>query len=96
MGINMTTLTMFLTICAEVVRAPISAGDEAITLAIADIIILTPVWGPLLLTVVAPDLAHRIFGPLNDFLTRHQWAIEILVPGGFGVYLITLGIVVLA
>lgn len=96
MGINMTTLTMFLTICAELVRAPISYEQEAVGLAIADVIILLPVWGPLLLTAVAPATAHRLFGPLNDFLTRHKWAIEIIVPGGFGVYLVGLGIVLLA
>jgi Sap, sulfolipid-1-addressing protein len=96
MGINMTTLTMFLSICAEIVRAPLSADQEGIVLAIADVIILLPVWGPLLLTAVAPSVAHRLFGPLNDFLTRHKWAIEVIVPGGFGVYLLTLGIILLA
>jgi hypothetical protein len=95
MGINMTTLTMFLTICAELVRAPISYSQEFIGLAIADVIILLPVWGPLLLTVVAPAVARRIFGPMNDFLTRHEWGLQVLVPGGFGVYLLTLGVVVL-
>jgi hypothetical protein len=95
MGINMTTLTMFLSICAEIVRAPLDNDQEAIALGIADVIILLPVWGPLLLTAVAPAIAHRMFGPLNDFLTRHKWAIEIMVPGGFGIYLLTLGIVLL-
>jgi hypothetical protein len=95
MGINMTTLTMFLSICAEIVRAPLDNGQEAIALGIADVIILLPVWGPLLLAVVAPEVARRMFGPLNDFLTRHKWAIEITVPGGFGIYLLTLGIVLL-
>lgn len=34
-------------------------------------------------------------GPLNDFLTRHKWAMEIIVPGGFEVYLVTLGPILL-
>jgi hypothetical protein len=96
MGVNMTTLTMFLSICAEIVRAPLDTSQEAIALAIADVIILIPVWGPLLLTLIAPATAHRVFGPMNDFLNRHKWAIEIIVPGGFGVYLLTLGIILLA
>ena len=33
--------------------------------------------------------------PLNDFLTRHKWAIEIIVPGGFAIYLLTLGTILL-
>jgi hypothetical protein len=36
-----------------------------------------------------------VFGPVNDFLVRHKWGIEILVPGGFGVYLVALGTILL-
>lgn len=96
MGINMTTLVLYLSLDAEIVRSQVSTIDDAIALAIADVIILLPAWLPLALTVFAPRVAHRVFGPLNDFLTRHKWAIEIIVPGGFGVYLLTLGIVLLA
>ncbi|MGH2993978.1 MAG: hypothetical protein ACRDL1_10620 [Solirubrobacterales bacterium] len=76
-------------------RSEVSALDDAIALAIADVIILVPVWLPLVLTVFAPAVAHRVFGPLNNFLTRHKWAIEIIVPGGFAVYLLTLGTLLL-
>lgn len=96
MGVNMTTLVLYLSLDAEIVRAQLSTAEDAIALAIADVIILLPVWAPLLLTVVAPGVAHRVFGPLNDFLTRHKYAIEILVPGGFGVYLLILGVTLLA
>jgi multidrug transporter EmrE-like cation transporter len=95
MGINMTTLTLYLSLDAEIVRAPLSALEEALALTIADVIILIPVWVPLLLSIVLPRTAHGIFGPMNDFFTRHKWAIEIIVPGGFGVYLLTLGIILL-
>jgi hypothetical protein len=95
MGVNMTTLVLYLSLDAEIVRAQLSTLDDAIALAISAVIILLPVWVPLLLTVVAPRLAHRLFGPLNDFLTRHKYAIEVLVPGGFGIYLEILGITLL-
>ena len=95
MGVNMTTLVLYLSLDAEIVRSEVSAIDDAIALAIADVIILLPVWLPLVLTVFAPTVAHRVFGPLNDFLTRHKWAIEIIVPGGFAVYLLTLGTLLL-
>jgi Sap, sulfolipid-1-addressing protein len=95
MGINMTTLTLYLSLDAEIVRAPLSALEEAFALTIADVIILIPVWVPLALSIVLPRVAHGIFGPMNDFFTRHKWAIEIIVPGGFGVYLLTLGIILL-
>jgi hypothetical protein len=95
MGINMTTLTLYLSLDAEIVRAPLSVLEEAFALTIADVIILIPVWVPLALTLVLPRVAHGIFGPMNDFFTRHKWAIEIIVPGGFGVYLLTLGIILL-
>jgi Sap, sulfolipid-1-addressing protein len=96
MGINMTTLTLYLSLDAEIVRAPLSVMEEAFALAIADVIILIPVWVPLALSIVLPRVAHRMFGPMNDFFTRHKRAIEIIVPGGFGIYLLTLGIVLLA
>jgi hypothetical protein len=96
MGINMTTLTLYLSLDAEIVRAPLSVMEEAFALAIADVIILIPVWVPLALSIVLPRVAYRIFGPMNDFFTRHKWGIEIIVPGGFGVYLLTLGTVLLA
>jgi hypothetical protein len=95
MGINMTTLVLYLSIDAEIVRAPISAGDEATAIAIACVIILIPAWLPLALAAVAPRVAHRLFDPLNAFLTRHKFAIEIIVPGGFGIWLVTLGLVLL-
>jgi hypothetical protein len=95
MGINMTTLVLYLSLDAEIVRSQVSTLDDAIALAIADVIILLPVWLPLALFVVAPAVAHRVFGPVNDFLTRHKWAIEIIVPGGFAAYLLTLGAVLL-
>jgi hypothetical protein len=96
MGVNMTTLVLYLSLDAEIVRAQLSTVEDAIALGIADVIILLPVWLPLLLTVLAPHLAHRVFGPVNDFLTRHKYAIEVLVPGGFGIYLLILGITLLA
>ena len=96
MGVNMTTLVLYLSLDAEIVRSEVSTLDDAIALAIAALIILVPAWGPLLLAAVAPRVAHRVFGPLNDFLTRHKYAIEIAVPGGFGVYLVTLGIILLS
>ena len=96
MGVSMTTLVLYLSLDAEIVRSQVSTLDDAIALAIASVIILIPVWVPLLLTVVTPRVAHGVFGPLNDFLTRHKYAIEIIVPGGFGVYLVTLGIVLLS
>jgi hypothetical protein len=96
MGVNMTTLVLYLSLDAEIVRSQVSTLDDAIALAIASVIILIPVWAPLLLTVVAPSVARRVFGPLNDFLTSHKYAIEIVVPGGFGVYLVTLGIILLS
>jgi hypothetical protein len=95
MGVNMTTLVLYLSLDAEIVRAQLSTVEDAIALAIADVMILLPVWVPLLLTATAPRVAHRVFGPVNDFLTRHKYAIEILVPGGFGVYLLILGITLL-
>jgi hypothetical protein len=95
MGVNMTTLVLYLSLDAEIVRAQLSTVEDAIALAIADVIILLPVWVPLLLTVVAPRVAHRVFGPLNDFLVRHKYAIEVLVPGGFAVYLLILGVTLL-
>jgi hypothetical protein len=95
MGINMTTLVLYLSLDAEIVRAPISVFEEAVALAIADVIILLPVWLPLALTVVEPRAAHRAFDPLSASLNRHKFAIEIIVPGGFGIYLVTLGIVLL-
>jgi hypothetical protein len=96
MGINMTTLTLYLSIDAEIVRAPISVLEEAFALTIVVVIILIPVWVPLALTIFLPRVAHEVFGPMNDFFTRHKRAIEIIVPGGFGVYLLTLGILLLA
>jgi hypothetical protein len=45
--------------------------------------------------VVAPSAAHRIFSALNDFLARHKWAIEIIVVGGFAIYLLTVGLILL-
>jgi hypothetical protein len=95
MGINMTTLVLYLSLDAEIVRAQLSTLDDAIALVISDVLILLPAWLPLLLTIFAPRVAHRVFGPLNDFLTRHKWAIEIIVPGGFAVYLLTLGTILL-
>jgi hypothetical protein len=38
MGINMTTLTLYLSLDAEIVRAPLSVMEEAFALAIADVI----------------------------------------------------------
>ncbi|MGH2961841.1 MAG: GAP family protein [Solirubrobacterales bacterium] len=95
MGVNMTTLVLYLSLDAEIVRSEVSTADDAIAIAIASVIILLPVWLPLGLTVFAPAVAHRVFGPLNDFLTRHKWAIEIIVPGGFAIYLLTLGTILL-
>jgi hypothetical protein len=95
MGINMTTLTLYLSLDAEIVRAPLSALEEAFALTIADVIILIPVWVPLALAILLPRVAHGVFGPMNNFFTRHKWAIEIIVPGGFGVWLLTLGILLL-
>jgi hypothetical protein len=95
MGINMTTLVLYLSLDAEIVRSQVSTVDDAVALAIADVIILLPAWLPLALTIFAPRFAHRVFGPLNDFLTRHKWAIEIIVPGGFAIYLLTLGTLLL-
>jgi hypothetical protein len=95
MGVNMTTLVLYLSIDAEIVRAPISVFQEGVALAIVDVIILLPVWLPLLLTVLAPRVAHRVFDPLGAFLNRHKFAIEIIVPGGFGIWLVTLGTILL-
>jgi hypothetical protein len=95
MGINMTTLTLYLSLDAEIVRAPISVLEEAFALTIADVIILIPVWVPLAMAIFLPRVAHGVFGPMNNFFTRHKWAIEIIVPGGFGVWLLTLGILLL-
>jgi hypothetical protein len=84
MGINMTTLTLYLSLDAEIVRAPISVLEEAFALTIADVIILIPVWVPLVLAIFLPRVAHGIFGPMNDFFTLHRWAIRSSSPAASG------------
>lgn len=84
---NLTTLAVLLPALKEIAIEKVSRADQVVAMAVVDVIVLTPVWLPLLLYMVSPRLARKVLDPLNSFLLRHETVIAVALCLVFAAYL---------
>jgi threonine/homoserine/homoserine lactone efflux protein len=92
MATNASTIVIYLEGTHQITEAHVSAGADAMALAILTLVTLVTLLIPICIYVVAPHKAEKILGSLKVWLTRHNKQIGIAILLIFGVYLLVKGI----
>lgn len=91
MALNFTTLPLYVIMVREATGSGLALGSQVFILTVVTVIVMTPAWFPIAVTLVAPTLAQRVLGALNAFLARAGAPLFTLALVVLGVYLIVLG-----
>lgn len=87
MGLNFSTIVLYIPAMKEIAVSGDSDAVRAVVVVLAMLIALLPVLAPLTATALAPRASHRVLDPFGAFVTRHAATIGIVVSLVFAVYL---------
>jgi hypothetical protein len=89
---NTSAIAAYVPLLHEISNSELPRADHWIALAISDLVILTPIAAPALISMVAPDRAGAALASIRRFLDRHGPQIAGIVFLALGVYLVIRGI----
>jgi hypothetical protein len=92
MATNFTSLILFLPAMKEVAAASLPLDLRTIVAALVVAIVLSTIWLPLALSVVAPRLVDAMLKDVAAFFEKNQRGVTILLGLGFGAYLLVRGL----
>lgn len=89
---NLNTLAVAVSILHEIAIADVSAFERVLTLAVTDLVILLPVFVPIVLCIAAPRTAERVLPAIRRAVDRYGVRVGIVVFTAIGIYLLIEGI----
>jgi hypothetical protein len=93
MATDTSAIAAYVPILHEISNSGLDRADRVTALVISDLVILAPIFVPILIALVAPQSADRALGAIRGFLDRHGATIAAFVFTALGCLLVVRGIV---
>jgi hypothetical protein len=92
MATDTSAIAAYIPLLHEISNSDLDRAEHWVALAISDIVILTPIAAPVLISVIAPQRAGAALAAIRGFLDRHGPQIAGIVFVALGALLIVRGI----
>ncbi|MDN5764380.1 MAG: GAP family protein [Humibacillus sp.] len=89
MATNVTTLALMVPAAKVISSAAVGFLGRAVLVAVLVSIAAVPAWGPVVLTMVAPDVGERALDALHHLITRWGRMVLVLASAGAGLFFVT-------
>lgn len=93
MATNVTTLALMVPAAKVISSTAVGLLGRAVLVAVLVSIAAVPAWGPVALTMVAPDVGQRALNALHRLITRWGRMVIVLASAGAGLFFVTRGAV---
>jgi hypothetical protein len=90
---DVTSLVLYIPALKEIMKASIPAPEKLAVAFIPFLAVIAPVIIPAVLASLAPKVVDRLLKPLNDWVSKNQRVIGMLICFLFGFYLLWKGYV---
>lgn len=93
MGVNFSTIVLYIEAIKQIAVGKINLLDTILMLALVDLIIMVPVFIPLVIYVLLPGRSKKILSGVNGFLAKHSNLVSVFILFLFGFYIAIKGII---
>lgn len=93
MATNVTTLALMVPAAKVISSADVGLLGRTVLITVLVSIAAVPAWGPVVLTMVAPDVGKRALNALHHLITRWGRMVIVLASAGAGLFFVTRGAV---
>ena len=93
MATNVTTLALMVPAAKVISSADVGLLGRTVLIMVLVSIAAVPAWGPVVLTMVAPDVGERALNALHHLITRWGRMVLVLASAGAGLFFVTRGAV---